>query len=85
MRVSEGLGFDLDEPFNAYCASHEARSVVLGDTSVLIAKCPMSFYIPSSRPKLFPIEFWIAMLEAQELHFLLPDPPEAARRLKSAN
>ena len=58
MRVSEVFGIlDLDELFKVYCASHEARSVVLGDTPVPIAKRRMSFYILSSRPELFPTEF----------------------------
>ena len=68
----------LDEPFNAYCAPLEARSVVLRDASVLMAKCP----IASNQGPLFPHEFWFALVEAHEVHFLVPDPVEASRRLK---
>ena len=78
--------FELDRPFDAYCAPIDARTVSLQDSSVLIAKCPISSPYNSSRHgEIGPDVFWTALVEGQELHFLLPDPEDAARRFKSAD
>ena len=84
LRLMDGM-FDMDEPFNAFCGPLDSRTVLLRDASVLIAKCPMSFYFLSQKDVFFPYSFWWVMLRAQELHFLLPDPVEAVRRLRSGN
>ena len=79
-------GFELDRPFGAYCAPIDARTVSLQDASVLIAKCPISSYNSSRHGEVVPADgFWAWLVESQELHFLLPDPEDAARRFKSAN
>ena len=76
--------FELDKPFDAYCAPIDARTVVLQHASVLIAKCPTSSYNSSRHGEVVPADgFWATLVEGQELHFLLPDPEDAARRLKS--
>lgn len=76
--------FELDRPFGAYCAPIDARAVALEDASVLIAKCPIFSYNSSKHGEVVPADgFWAMVVEGQELHFLLPDPEEAAHRLKS--
>ena len=84
LRLMDGL-FDMDEPFSAFCAPLESRTIALRDASVLIAKCLMLDHTPATRPTFSPDAFWIVMVEYHELHFLLPDPMDSARRTRSGN
>ena len=72
--------YNVDEPLNAFCAPLETRTIVVEDASIMIARCPLTYYFPESRPT-FPPEALIEMLvQAHILHFLLPDLDDPALR-----
>lgn len=80
MSESKLATYNVDEPFNAFCAPLEARAVLLEDASILIARCPLTYYASESRPIFPPNTFTDLLVQAHILHFLIPDPNDPVFR-----
>ena len=83
--------YNVDEPLNAFCAPLDARTTGLDDASILIARCPLTYYVPETpsfvssyvrgtRPSLPSGALVDLLVQLHILHFLIPDPNVPAFR-----
>ena len=72
--------YNVDEPLNAFCTPLETRTIVVADASIMIARCPLTYYVPESRPRFPPGALIDMLVHAHILHFLLPDLDDPALR-----